>query len=36
MAGTIVTYELVLLDEVEQDGEKKSLCNLTRLNYTKL
>lgn len=34
MVGTVVTYELVLLDEVEQEPEKKQLCNFTKIEFS--
>lgn len=33
MAGTVVTYELVLLNQVHKDPEKINICNITNYDF---
>lgn len=33
MAGTIVTYELVLLNQVRKDPHKINICNITEIDF---
>lgn len=30
MAGTIITYELVMMDKLKEDPEQVNICNVTR------
>lgn len=33
MIGSIVTYELVLLNSFQTDPEKINICNITKVDY---
>lgn len=33
MAGTIITYELVMMDNLKEDPEQVNICNITKYNF---